>query len=156
MALVGVFIPRDHVATRSLALNCPPAEVFELWQKTADWPSWWKLVKSVESLPDRDGKKAIRMTYVDKNRFDLVIEDSLPPRRMVTRIDDHNKMFEGTWTYEVEPTPTGCAVRLTENGTIHNPLIRTMARLMMNPNMYIDIHLKALAERFGEPANILP
>ncbi|MBX7103094.1 MAG: SRPBCC family protein [Gemmataceae bacterium] len=155
MTIVGVFIPRDHVATRSLTLSCPPADVYELWRKTDEWPTWWKLVKSVENLPDPEGRKAVRLTYVDKNCFDLIVEEA-PPHRMVTRIDDRNKMFEGTWTYEVEPTPTGCVVRLTERGTIPNPLIRTMARLMMNPAMYIEIHLKALAERCGSPANIQP
>ena len=67
---------------------------------------------------------------------------------------DGMKAKGGTWTYELEPGADGCRVRLTENGSIPNPLIRFMARMMMDNSQYINLHLKALAEHFGESPRI--
>lgn len=156
MTLIGVFLPRDHAATRSLAIRKPPADLFNLLENAEAWPNWWKVMKSVERLPDQEGKKVVRVVYQDGKQFNLTFVESSSPRRIVTEIDDLKKMFSGTWTYEITPTGIGSSLRITENGSIPNPFIRFMAKLMMDPATYINICLKAVAEKCDAPADIQP
>jgi uncharacterized protein YndB with AHSA1/START domain len=157
MTIVGLFMPRDHVASRQLTLKSPTDEVWRVLGDAPNWPTWWKALHKVEPLPDRGGRQAYRLLFADgRTKFDLVISSAQDPTELVTQIDDVNKMFEGTWTYILTPTPNGCTVRLTENGSVPNPLIRLMARLMMNQAMYIESNLSALAECFGEPVTLRP
>lgn len=153
-AIVGLFVPRDHAASRELSLNLPPAEVFSLLRNLNGWPSWWKLVSQVDMLPDRDGRPAYHLTYTNGNRFDLVVAEDSSPQKFITRIDDVNNMFHGSWTYELSQTADGCRVRLTEHGSIPNPLVRFMARMMMDNSQYISWHLSAVANHFGESPRI--
>ena len=43
ITLVGAFLPRDHVASRSIALKQSPAEVYRILENAQAWPTWWKL-----------------------------------------------------------------------------------------------------------------
>lgn len=157
LTIVGVFLPRDHIASRELNLKRSPTEVWKLLRDASNWPTWWKTLKAVETLPDRNGSPAFRLNYADgRNQFDLVMISSNEPSEIVTKIDDVNKMFEGTWTWSIQPTSDGCTVRLTERGSIPNPFFRCMAKMMMNPAMYIEMNLKALAAHFNESANLRP
>ena len=157
LTIVGAFLPRDHVASRELNLKRPPAEVWKLLRDAPTWPTWWKTLKSVESLPERNGSPAFRLVYANgRNQFDLTMIKANEPTEIVTKIDDVNKMFEGTWTWSISPTAEGCIVRLTENGSIPNPFFRCMAKMMMNPAMYIEMNLKDLALLHGEEPNLRP
>jgi uncharacterized protein YndB with AHSA1/START domain len=150
--LIGALLPREHVASRRLNLAQSSQSVFDVLNDPLHYPEWWSLLKSVDALPDREGKRVVRVTYNDGNRFQLVFDEVASPTRLVVRIDDESKFFQGTWTYDIAPTEKACQITLTEHGEIPNPLIRLMARMMMNPTMYIDLHLNALAGKFGEKA----
>ncbi|MFL5330547.1 MAG: SRPBCC family protein [Gemmataceae bacterium] len=157
MTIFGLFIPRDHVASRELTLHQHADEVWRVLRDAPNWPSWWKILQKVEPLPDRDGKPAHQLHFADgRNKFDLVVRSAREPAELVTEIDDARKMFQGTWTYVLTPSKDGCTVRLTENGSVPNPLIRVMARLMMNQAMYIESNLTALAVHFGEESVLRP
>jgi uncharacterized protein YndB with AHSA1/START domain len=148
--IVGCFLPRGHMATRTLALKQPPEAVWTVLRTGEDYPKWWSIVKTVERQPGADGRELWRLDYMDGNRFVLEVAEAASPSRLVMRIDDVNKLFSGQWDYALEPADGGSRVTLTERGEVANPLIRLMARLMMDPHMYIDVHLKALAAKFGE------
>lgn len=149
-AIAGCFIPRGHVAERSLTLRQPPSAVWAAIRDGEAYPQWWGLIKTVTRLPDRDRKEVWQLDYKDGSRFELRVEESAEPRRLVLRIDDAKKLFEGTWEYALEPADGGSRLTLTEHGEINVPFVRLMARLMMDPHTYIDMHLKALAAKFGE------
>jgi uncharacterized protein YndB with AHSA1/START domain len=149
--IVGCFMPRRHVAARTLTLRQPPPAVWAVIRDGQTYPEWWGLIKSVTRLPDRDGKEVWQLDYKDGNRFELRVDEADEPRRLVLRIDDAKKLFEGTWDYALEPAGDGGSrLTLTEHGEINVPFVRLMARLLMSPHMYIDMHLKALAAKFGE------
>jgi hypothetical protein len=151
MTVVGCFLPRGHLASRTLSLKQSRDSVLTAIRDLEGSPEWWKLIRSVERLPDADGSPRYRLTYHDGNRFQIRVSDGPEPGSVVWTIADEKKLFEGSWSFDVAPSGNGCRVTLTERGEIANPFIRCMARMMMRPTRYIDIYLNALADRFSEP-----
>jgi hypothetical protein len=121
IAAIGATLPRDHVASRSLALRRPAEEVWlAIMQATA-----------ASGVP-----------------VDVVESD--PPRRQVTRVKDTEKMFGGTWTITVTPSPTGSTLTITEAGWVGNPIFRFVSRYVMGHHATMDGMLKDVAKKFGE------
>ena len=148
--IVGCFLPRGHVAARTLTLKQPPDAVWATLRAGEDWPGWWDILKAVERQPDQDGRPVWRFHYKDGNKFRIVVEEAAAPSSLVLRIDDEAKLFGGSWSYAIAPADDGSTVTLTEDGFISNPLVCCMAKLCMDPHMYIDMNLNALAGKFGE------
>src|SRR5207247_3467236 len=88
--VIGSRLPRDHAASRSLTVRRTPQEVWAaVTQATA-----------ASSVP-----------------VDVVEQD--PPRRLVTRVKESEKMFGGTWTIAIVPdalTGSACTLTITERG----------------------------------------
>jgi hypothetical protein len=76
--------------------------------------------------------------------------ESDPPRRQVTRVKDTEKMFGGTWTIDITPSPAGSTVKITEDGWVGNPIFRFVSRYVIGHHATMDGILKDLAKRFGE------
>ena len=121
IAAIGATLPRDHVATRSLAVRRPPEEV---------WPAIMQAM-AASGVP-----------------VDVVESD--PPRRQVTRVKDTEKMFGGTWTITITPSPTGSTLTITEDGWVGNPIFRFVSRYVMGHHATMDGMLKDVANKFGE------
>ena len=60
MALVGMFIPRDHRATSTVTLRQPPDSVWKAVRDLGGIPAWWHEMKQSERLADRDGHEVWR------------------------------------------------------------------------------------------------
>ena len=123
IAAIGATLPRDHVATRSLALRRPAEEV-------------WLAI--------------LRATAASGVPVDVVESD--PPRRHVTRVKDTEKMFGGTWTITIAPTASGSDVTITEDGWVANPIFRFVSRLLIGHHATMDALLKNVAKTLSEPA----
>jgi len=121
IAAIGATLPRDHIATRSLALRRPAEEV---------WPA------------------IMQATAASGVPVDVV--ESYPPRRQVTRVKDTEKMFGGTWTITITPSPTGSTLTITEDGWVGNPIFRFVSRYVMGHHATMDGMLKDVAKKFGE------
>ena len=121
IAAIGATLPRDHVATRSLAVRRPPEEV---------WPA------------------IMQATAASGVPVDVVESD--PPRRQVTRVKDTEKMFGGIWTITIAPSPTGSTLTITEDGWVGNPIFRFVSRYVMGHHARMDGMLKDVAKKFGE------
>jgi len=121
IAAIGATLPRDHVATRSLAVRRPPEEV---------WPA------------------IMQATAASGVPVDVVESD--PPRRQVTRVKDTEKMFGGTWTITITRSPTGSTLTITEDGWVGNPIFRFVSRYVMGHHATMDGMLKDVAKQFGE------
>ena len=121
IAAIGATLPRNHVASRSLALRRPAEEV---------WPAIVQ-ARAASGVP-----------------VDVVESD--PPRRQVTRVKDTEKMFGGTWTITITPSPTGSTLTITEDGWVGNPIFRFVSRYVMGHHATMDGRLKQVAKRFGE------
>jgi len=121
IAAIGATLPRNHVASRSLALRRPAEEV---------WPA------------------IMQATAASGVPVDVVESD--PPRRQVTRVKDTEKMFGGTWTITITPSPTGSTLTITEDGWVGNPIFRFVSRFVMGHHATMDGMLKAVAKQFEE------
>lgn len=120
----GALLPVDHVARRAVSLRATPDAVYGLVSDVSAQASWWPDVKKVERLPDREGLACWKQTTGMGDVTFAVVEtapavvEAGKPRRFVTRIADENLPFGGTWTYEVEPQPSGgTRLTITERGS---------------------------------------
>jgi len=121
VAIVGARLPRNHAASRSLALRRSPEEI---------WP--------------------IIMQATAGSGVPVDVIESDPPRRQVTRVKDTEKMFGGTWTIAITPTPSGSTVKITEDGWVANPVFRFVSRYVVGHHATMDGMLKDVAKKLGE------
>lgn len=127
VAAVGYLLPVGHVASRSAELNAPPEQVFTLVSDVKNYGSWW---------PEGTETK-------------VAIVESVPPSRFVTKIDEPDAPFGGTWTMEIVPVPTGSRLTITERGEIYNPIFRALARFVFGYDSTMQGCLAAAQRRLS-------
>jgi hypothetical protein len=130
VALVGAMLPRDHKASRTLAVRRTPEEV---WALVSD-PAWAK---------NATGQEVAVETV-----------EARPPTRLVSRIADPTLPFGGTWTYDIAKTPSGATLTITEDGFVSNPIFRFVSRFVMGHHATMDTYLKNVAKKFDEPPTL--
>jgi len=151
--LVGLALPASHVAARTMALHKPPDAVWAVAGDLGSAPEWKKAVLKVERVPDGRGRELWRET----SKMGSVLYETVErraPSRLVRRIADPASGFQGEWTFEIAPAPEGSRVSLTERADIKNPLFRFVYRFVFGHHRFIDAHLRALARRLGEKAEL--
>jgi hypothetical protein len=79
---------------------------------------------------------------------DIVEND--PPRKLVSKVKETEKMFGGTWTVAVAPLENGSTVTITEDGWVANPIFRFVSRFVIGHHATMDGMLKSVAKNFGE------
>jgi uncharacterized protein YndB with AHSA1/START domain len=144
--VVGAMLPKTHTITRSVTVNAPPNEV---WNLITSAPTWRRNITRYEELPLQNGHRMWRET--DKGGQTIAYEatESDPPRRLVTRIADPSLPFGGTWTYEIAPNGRGSSLTITENGEVYNPVFRFVSRYIMGHAATVDTYLKAVKTKLG-------
>jgi len=151
ITVVGILIPRTHVASSSLRLPQPADTVWAMVRNVESYPDWWSYAEAVST-----GAEGMTYTLLDRHgqriTYEVVLSD--PPRRFEMRIADEDLPFGGSWTYEVEADGAGSRVTITENGVVKNPLFRFMARFVFGYHATIESYLAALADHFGVAAAI--
>lgn len=150
--IVGLLLPRDHVASTTTHLNAPPDSVWQALVEVSDYPRWRPGVRSVDILSTegalrwrehgRDG--AIAFERSEEQR----------PHRLVTRIVDETLPFGGTWTYDLASDAGGTGLTITERGYVTNPLFRFMSRFVFGHHRTQEDFLRALGRRFGHDVTI--
>lgn len=125
LALTGYSVPVDHEASRSAEFTRPPADVFALISDVKNYPSWWP-----EGAETR-----------------VAVVESVPPSRFVTKIDEPDAPFGGTWTMEIAETPNGSRLTITERGEIYNPIFRALARFVFGYTSSMESCLEAARRR---------
>jgi len=152
--LIGSFLPRAHVVSRSVQTGKPPTAVWRIITDYQNVPTWHAQVLRVERLPDRNGHEVWRETYKGGYPIQLETVEAVAPQRLVRSIADEKGPFSGRWEFAIAAAEPGSRVTITEYGVIPNPFFRFLARLFMNPAAYLERYLKALAGKLGEPARI--
>ena len=139
-AVIGMTLPKGHVATHEVRLTQPPDSVWAVITDFAQQPEWSELVESSARIGYINGHPAGRENY---GGFTVDMETSEwdPPRRLVRVIHAGNAGFRGSWTWELAPDGAGTRLVITERGEVDNPIFRLMGRLMDQ---------SATARKYGE------
>ena len=148
VAVVGWSLPVGHRASRQAAYPATPEAVYAIISKVEDFPAWRSGLERVEIVESSAGV----LTYREKSgdgTILYIVEEAVPPRRLVTRIADRTLPFGGTWTYELTPTAGGTSLRITEDGEVYNPVFRFMSRFVFTHHATIDTYLTDMGKRLG-------
>ena len=121
VAAIGATLPRTHTASRTLRVRRPPQDA-------------WTAITQAMSTSD---------VPVD-------ILESDPPRKLVSKVKDVEKMFGGTWTVAIAPVDGGSTLTITEDGWVGNPIFRFVSRFVMGHHATLDGMLTNVAKQFGE------
>lgn len=146
--VVGWSLPVKHTASRRATFAAPPEAVWKAITDVESFPQWRPDLKTVERLPDRDG----RASWVEdgsNGRITFVIERSDPPRQLVSRIADPSLPFGGTWTYTLTPESGGTTLVITEDGEVYNPIFRVMSRFVFGHEATMAAYLAGLETRLA-------
>lgn len=149
IALIGSQLPKTHIASRSILLHKPPADVYAVVRDFGSAPKWRSDLKQVDVETSQGGPVYFR--EVGKNdtiNYELI--EDVPAQRMVTKIRDTNLGFGGQWTYTFVPENGGTRVTIREDGEVSNVLFRFMSRYIFGHTATIDGYLGSLAKHFGE------
>ena len=144
LALVafGYALPVAHVATRDAVLPAPPERIFTVLTDVEAFPKWRSDVQAVDVIA-----RAPQLQWRERGSNDTIafeIQESEPPRRLVTRIADRTLPFGGAWTFTLQPVDGGTKLTITENGEVYNPLFRVMSRFVFGHTATIDRYLADL------------
>lgn len=149
VVVIGLLLPKSHVAARSIALHRPPEDVFRLISDVKAGPTWRPDVQNVELLEDVNGR--VRFREKGKNvALTMEIVESNSPSRMVTRIADPKLPFGGIWIFDIGPTADGSHLNITERGEIYNPIFRFVSRFILGYNRTMDAYLQNVSRKFNE------
>ena len=145
--VIGMMLPKAHVASRSSRFKQPPQAV---WDAITGPPDWRPDVRAAEQLSPHNGRRTWKET--DKHGQAITFEavEESPPRRLVTRIADPKLPFGGTWTQEISADHEESVLTITEAGEVYNPIFRFMARFVFGYSRSIEQYLKELHTKFGE------
>jgi hypothetical protein len=146
IAIVGVLLPQNHVASRRARYAKAPSEVFAVITDFGGLSGWRKGLKQVEVRSANEWRENGEMT--------LRVEERVPPTRLVTRIQP-GLPFGGTWTYELTAEGDGTVLRITENGEVYNPIFRFVSRFVLGHTATLDGYLTQLGAKLGERAVIV-
>ena len=106
VAIIGAMLPKAHTASRTARIALPPDKLYALLSDVARYPAWRSDVKSLERLPDRDGRPAW-VEDITGTKIAMCFERMEPPSLLIARIADPTLPFGGTWTYRIAPAPGG-------------------------------------------------
>ena len=150
LVIIGMLLPRDHVAASRIGLQQSPETVWSLVRDLGKVPAFWTDIKSSERQPDQEGRQVWLQRMKNGFALPLIIEEDLPPKKLVTRIAVTGKApFGGRWIYQIAEAPGGSELTITEDGWIDNPFFRVISRLM-GYHGTVDRYLRALTRHLGE------
>lgn len=151
VVVTGYALPAKHRATGEARFSATPDVLFALLTDRGDFPRWRSDVQRVEPLPPANGHERYR--EIGKNgTITYSVEEVVPGRRLVTRIDDRSLPFGGTWTYELVPDgPSATTLRITEDGEVYNPVFRFMSRFVFGHTATIDAFLSDAGKKLSRP-----
>ena len=148
VTLIGLLMPRTHVATSEITLKQPPDSVYAVARDVGGMTKWWGDLKVSERVTDVPGERWRQEAGGFKMQLDVT--DDTPPRGFTTRIvEEKGAPFGGVWVYAFTPTSEGTRVSITERGWIGPPPFRVITKLT-GFNKTMDGILVALGKRFGE------
>ncbi|MFN0054907.1 MAG: hypothetical protein ACKV0T_22280 [Planctomycetales bacterium] len=122
MALVGFFLPVEHVATGNAQFAVEPERLYDLAVELQNASG----IEATETVAER------------------------PLRRVTQIVEKPGAAFGGTWTLEFQRLGEGTLLTITERGKVYNPLFRFLSRFTFGHTATIESFLKTLAGRITQ------
>ena len=144
VALIGFALPQDHVATRTVTLNRPIADVWATITDVESFPRWRSAVSRVDVLGQEPRQWR---EHGSDGTLTFRIVESQPPSRLVSEIADTDLPFGGRWIYELKASGPGTELTITEQGQVYNPIFRFVSRFVMGHTATIDAYLRDLERK---------
>lgn len=147
LALIGILLPKQHIANSSVEIN---ADINEVWDKlnhvlkSAEWRSD---VKSVEQNEAWNNHFAYTENLKQGTKISFAVIHKIEKEKIIKKII-HNKNFGGEWEIQLSGSSKKCRVQITERGEIFNPLFRLFAKYFYDTSATINIYLKDLQNSF--------
>jgi uncharacterized protein YndB with AHSA1/START domain len=148
LTVAGMFLPQNHVASRTATIAASPERVFAAISDVDAYMRWRSNLHAVEKLPD-DGKGTRFVEKSGDGEILFRVEVLEPNTRMVTRIADPDLPFGGSWTFDLKPSGAGTDLTITEAGEVYNVFFRTMQKLFFPPTKTIDAYLDDLKKHLA-------
>lgn len=148
-AVVGLLLPRRHVAATSALLHRPAGEVWLAITDIGAQPTWRSDLVAAEPLPPHDGR-AVWLQKTEMGDWPLELTELRMPSVMVATVADSSQGFGGTWTYQLVPEGANTRLVITEHGFIDSPLFRFLARFVFGLHGSQETYLRDLGRHFGE------
>jgi uncharacterized protein YndB with AHSA1/START domain len=152
IVVVGLFLPRDHVASTTTTITASPDSVWKALTDVREYPRWRPGVQSVDVLSTEGALRWREVGGDGTITYERTEEQR--PRRLVSRIADETLPFGGSWTYDLAPEGGGTRVTITERGYVTNPLFRFMARFVFGHHRTQEEFLRGLGRRFGHEVTL--
>jgi hypothetical protein len=154
VVIVGALLPKQHVAVRRARFTAATSQVWQVISRFADQRSWRPELLGVERVADHNGHEVWRETMKNSPPLDFETVEIVPEKKLVRRIVNEKLPFGGEWVMALAPSAPGTTLTITENGEIHNPIFRFVARFFMGYTTTIDAYLRSLGRKLGEDVQI--
>lgn len=145
IVVMGMLAPKDHQLSLSQDYPVPASTLYQLVRNYEAYPGWRTGIKSMQ----RDGE----LRYIEESRHGKIpyriIEDQ-PDTRIVSRIDDPDLPFSGTWTFEISGNHGSSQLRITEAGSVPNPLMRFFATYVFSHEKTMRTYLDDVERKFKQ------
>jgi hypothetical protein len=151
MALIGLALPRDHIAARRSRFATKPDVVWRALMDLDGQTKWRRGLKRIEHV----GTNQFREHTNQGTILYEIVEDK-PNERRVTRIADDKLPFGGRWIYELAPDGDGTRLTITEDGFIKNPVFRFLSKTVFSTSATMEKFLEDLGKHLGSPASVEP
>jgi hypothetical protein len=151
VVVIGMLLPKRHVASRSAVIQANPERLFALISGSQEWRPE---VKSCELIDGDGGKHFQRETSRRGETVLYELQGSKPPLAIERRIATEHLPYGGKWSFVLEPVNGGTRVRITEDGEVYNPVFRFVSRFVMGHTAMLDAYLKALGKAVGQDVRI--
>lgn len=142
---MGMLAPRDHKLSLTQDYPVPVTSLYQLVRDYEAYPGWRTGIKSMQ----KDGE----LRYIEESGHGKIpyriIEDKIN-LLIVSKIDDPTLPFSGTWTFEFSDKNGHSQLRITEAGSVPNPLMRFFATYVFSHEKTMRTYLDDVERKFKQ------
>lgn len=142
MLITGSVLPEKHMATVSREFNASREHIWAILTDFEHLPQWRSDLKEIKT-----GTNTFTEVSESGDVVEYRIDEFSAPERLVTTIVTPDLPYGGSWTYELEPTESGCKLTITENGEVYNPLFRFMSKYMFGHTTTMEQFMNDLTKK---------
>lgn len=150
VVVIGLLMPVRYEGRTTASFPHGAQVVWDALQDVEAHPMTGRMMKSVERLPDVDGRPAWNEDMGRGEIISVTTPVCEPPRRLVRAMASACVNMTSRWEYALDDAGDGCRVTLSgvtdiERGTWHTPLFRVMMVLGGGVKKGLDLQLAAVA-----------